>query len=178
MPFIRWKEIPIHHRAKLLLYKQLQPVVDKLANFLQSRLSRRTVNERSRIFEGLGVHQGATDVLPILAGRLLSSTLVLNFLKMGSDEISAVPMNEERMMGQLSLLDGQCRQLIILTNDDEWAPAADAVYYRRSLSHTKVLLERGLTHGFTFFPTAIARIVNILAPFLGSDGRPSVLSKL
>ena len=168
MPFIRWSNIPLSHKTKLLLYKSvLQSPIEMVVNLLQTRFSRMSLNERIRLVKsGTAADGHSADVLTLLAGRVPSAKLLKHFFAMGSDEIAAVPDNEGRIQETLSALDGRVKQLVLLTDDDEWAPAQDVAIYRSKLPHTQVEYIPGLTHGFALSLANSAKVATLLTNFL------------
>ena len=171
MPFIRWSNIPLSHKTKLLLYKNvLQSPIEMVVNLLQTRFSRMPLNERIRLVKsGTAADGHSEDVLTLLAGRVPSAKLLKHFFAMGFDEIAAiaaVPDNESCILKTLSALDGRVKQLVLLTDDDEWAPAQDVVIYRSKLPYTQVEFIPGLTHGFALSLANSAKVATLLTNFL------------
>jgi len=179
MPFIRWTNIPFYHKTKLNAYLYTESASNAVIHWVHSRIQQLSLAERIHLCERLGIRKSETwDVVPLIAGRLAPSTrLLINFFAMGVDEIRAVPREEERLMYFLRGLDGLCGQLILITDDDEWCPEADTVFYRNLLSHTRVEFRRGLTHGFTFTNEGIEQVADLLKTFINSSSS-HILSKL
>jgi len=182
MPFIRWKNIPFYHKIKLTAYLYTESASNAVIHLVHSRIQQLSLAERIRLCERAGIRMGETwDVVPLIAGRLAPSTrLLINFFAMGRDEIQVISREEERLMDFLRGLDGLCGQLILITDDDEWCPEADALFYRKFLSHTRVEFRRGLTHGFTFTNEGMEQVADLLKTFINSSsaGSSHILSKL
>lgn len=167
MPFIRWDNIPVVHKFKLTLYTYFESTVNSLVHFLTARLLRLPLNDRERLIRYVGgLNEGDTDdVLPLLAGRLLSARLIRNFFIMGRDEIEAVARDQARMMEMVKALDGLCPQLIVITNDDEWCPEDDVAYYRGAYSNSRVVFLPNVKHGFTFSFTSSTAVGKVFSEF-------------
>ena len=167
MPFIRWDNIPLVHKFKLTLYTYFESTVNSLVHFLTERLLRLPLNDRERLIRHVGgLNEADTDdVLPLLAGRLLSARLVRNFFLMGRDEIEAVPREQARMMEMVKALDGLCPQLIVITDNDEWSPEDGVAYYRSAYPNSRVVFLPSVKHGFTFSFNSSAAVAKVISDF-------------
>lgn len=167
MPFIRWTNIPLSHRMKLIAYSKCDTLANSIIRMLFKRFERMTLLSRESLLKQAGFDASATtDILPSLAGRLLSERLLYNFASMGKDEIERVPLQQEAMMTTLKQLDGLCKQLIIITSDDEWCPEEDVEIYKRTLVHTRTLFVPNLTHSFTFSLEGTTMVASLVMEFV------------
>lgn len=108
------------------------------------------------------------DIVDMISDALINKRLLNNFLEMGGDEIRDVKKNEKRMLKILDEMDDRFAAdekeiLFIYTDDDDWAPESDALMLQKRLPQsTTVVIERGLTHGFSLTDSRINRTCSII----------------
>ena len=153
MPFIFWSKLPFLHRAKLSSYVALHPMSQHLITSLVSTFLKIGHKNRKKLIGMITGEEG--EQLDTIADGMVNKRIVNNFLSMGFDEIRDVRSNEGRMLSLIQHLDeetvdGKKDVFILYTDNDEWAPEADAKMLRRTLKHgTTIVTEPGLTHGFS-----------------------------
>jgi pimeloyl-ACP methyl ester carboxylesterase len=150
MPFISWSRLPYLHRAKLSTYSTLHPISNRLLTSIASPVLKLEPCTKRKLVSRVTTLKG--EPLKTVADGLMNMRLLRNFLAMGIDEIRDVKTNQSRMSLLLETLDacGTANIFILYTDNDEWAPEADAEHFRQKLkSNTTILIEPGLTHAFS-----------------------------
>lgn len=175
MPFIFWSKLPFLHRAKLSSYVALHPMSQHLITSLVSTFLKIGHKKRKRLIGMITGEEG--EQLDTIADGMVNKRIVNNFLSMGFDEIRDVKSNEGRMLSLLQHLDeetvdGKKDVFLLYTDNDEWAPEADAKMLRRTLKHgTTIVTEPGLTHGFSMTDIRNERTCAILIDHYNSKKR-------
>lgn len=173
MPFISWSQLPYLHRAKLTSYVRLLPLSRKLITSLASPLVRMGLPMRKLLLCRLTGMEG--DIVDMIADALINKRLLNNFLEMGRDEITDVKKNEQRILSILEDMDERFvtdkkEIMFIYTDDDVWAPESDAIMLQKRMpKSTTVVIERGLTHGFSLTDSRVNRTCSIIIDNLKSN---------
>ena len=171
MPFISWSRLPLLHRAKLSSFSALHPISNRLLTSIASPLLRLESSTKRRLVGQVTSLKG--ESLTTVADGLMNMRLLRNFLAMGIDEIRDVKTNQSRMLSVLEKIDsgGNSRILLLYTDNDEWAPGADAEYFRQKLKfNTTVVLQPGLTHAFSLTDLRIDRTCSLIIDYFAKIG--------
>jgi Lipid-droplet associated hydrolase len=182
MPFISWSRLPYLHRAKLSSYSALHPISNRLLTSIASPILKLEPSTKRMLVSRVTALKG--EPLRTVADGLMNMRLLRNFLAMGIDEIRDVKSNQSRMSMILEKLDagGSANVFILYTDNDEWAPEADAKYFRRKLkSNTTIVVEPGLTHAFSLTDLRIEKTcLTILEYFTkkAKSGGKKLMSRL
>ena len=168
MPFILWRNIPVHHKRNLILGKLLTPVLKSSAYIMaQAFRCLPLIVRRSILRLPILPHGGISH---LLLHELMSPRLIGNFFSMGIDEISAISSQEEHVLQSIqSIVKDKINVLSVYTNDDVWAPETDFAEILRATRSiprkqclVETVIERNLTHAFVLDLRAAGVVVDIV----------------
>lgn len=178
MPFISWKSLPYFHRSKLSTFLSLHEKSQNILSYLAGPLIKMSPTMRLRLlksFTGTGVEG---DVIATVSNNMINKRIIKNFSMMGYEEVQAVRRNSARMLSLLEELDrgkscGSKHCFFLYTNDDDWAPTADAkLLFEKLQTSTTIVLQTDLTHGFSLTEERINTTCSlIMKHFMDLDSR-------
>ena len=152
MPFITWKSLPALHKLQLSAFHYSpKSIIDFLAGRVFTAIRSLSVPRRTQLIRAVQGDKGHSmdeDCVSITAARLFSTRQLHNFLSMGRAEIAQVPLNEQRMMKILARLSGKIRVFALYTDNDIWAPEADAVMLKDHAPYVATAFVPHLPHAF------------------------------
>lgn len=160
MPFIKYSSMNILQKISLSIqlkfysYSSFHSNIESLIIFLIKSFQSLDQKWRELL---LSYTFGLKDsMLKIFNDRFFIKRIILNFLKMGITEIETVKSNERKMIEYIKRLDYEdMKILMIYTNNDQWAPEKDVIFFQNILvkgkeyyGKTRALFHHGLTHSF------------------------------
>ena len=161
MPFMIWRNVPLSHKVKLNVFRYTryvsQWVIEQLAAIVEA-VGESTEGTLERLVRALAP-QLNDEAIDVVTHRLVSKRMASNFLSMGIGEIIAVPLHELRTLNFLSSV-GAKQFWALYTDNDVWAPEADAVLLKDTCPWCDVEVMAGLTHGFVATSSSIERVVD------------------
>jgi pimeloyl-ACP methyl ester carboxylesterase len=155
VPFIFWTRMPLIHRVFLKCSLWAKRLTLLLLQQLVLGYWRLSDSARLRI---AGTMAGTLppELTLLVATKMLSMRMVLNFLSMGSDEVRDIPLNEQRMISVLRACESSAHRnptnvVGLYTNDDKWAPIRDMQLLRDLFPGKSFRFKfvPGVTHAFT-----------------------------
>lgn len=175
MPFIMWKNLPTLHRWQLSLFLQLKPLSLAVVRAFVKLLWWVSPPTRTRLAGLLAAHIEDDSTAYIVAHRLLSLRMVMNFLSMGADEIVDVAAKEQHTMSIIKSLGPLVWALY--TPDDKWAPLEDMDELQTTIPgmESRVVNVPGVTHSFTISAEGRRKVGNALVALMNRNSEDNKL---
>lgn len=172
MPFISWSRLPYFQKIKLSSYSALHPISDSFVTSIASPILTLEPSTKRMLVSRVTTLKG--EPLKTVADGLMNMRLLRNFLAMGIDEIRDVRSNQSRMSLILEKLDagGSANIFILYTDNDEWAPVADAKYFQQKLKcNTTIVVEPGLTHAFSLTDLRVEKTCILILDYFANKSK-------
>ena len=183
MPFILWRNIPLHHKRNLKLGKLLAPVIQSSA-YVMARAFQclPRVVRRSILRLPILPHGGVPH---LLLHELMSPRLIGNFFSMGVDEVRAISCQDEHVLDTIqAIVKDKINVLAVYTNDDVWAPETDFAEILRATRSiprkqclVETVIEKNLTHAFVLDLKAVGIVADIVVRHVVSASRKASRSQ-